>query len=42
MTSRDLAASLYRKFKMYGIWYEDPLKNVKIDPESGMVEDTKS
>jgi hypothetical protein len=41
MTSRDLAAILYRIFKMYCIWYENWLKNLKIDPECGMVEDTK-
>ncbi len=42
MTSRDLAAILYRIFKMYCTWYENRLKNLKIDPECGMVEDTKS
>ena len=40
MTSRDLAAILYRIFKMYCM-YENWLKNLKIDPECGMVEDTK-
>jgi len=37
MTSRDLALILYRIFKMYCIWYENWLKNLKIDQECGMV-----
>lgn len=41
MTSRELAAILYRIFKMYCTWYENWLRNLKIDPEYGSLEDTE-